>query len=329
VDAKASIHPSLIMRPELFRIPLPFFNTDLPIYGYGLMMVIGFLAGAHLSKYLARRAGYDGEVIINAGLIALVSGVLGARLSHVIENWSEFTRPDLSPWQNFLNMVNLRSGGLTFYGGLILATPFTILYGIYKKFPIRPGLDFVAPGLMVGLAFGRLGCFLNGCCHGQECELPWAVQFPYYSNAYVEQKIIPADPQLHKLSNGEIHPRSPSEIASSPALVTAAAAEKSHPVHPAQLYSSFNAFLIAAVCLAYQSLPHVAGRAFALMLILKGITRFLLEMLRTEPRVLGPLSFSMVVSIGLVAAGLLLWIILARLRPAPYYAPTLAPAQAM
>src|SRR5688572_27796528 len=100
------------MWPEIFRIP--FFGNSIPIYGYGLMMVIGFLAGAHLAKYLARRAGYDGEVMINAALITLAFGVIGARLSHVLENWEEFSRPELSAWENFKNMINLRSGGLTF-----------------------------------------------------------------------------------------------------------------------------------------------------------------------------------------------------------------------
>src|SRR5689334_18877037 len=70
------------MLQELFRIP----GLDLPIYSYGLMMVIGFLAAIQLAKYLATRSGLDPEIFINAGLLALVTGIIGARLSHVLEN---------------------------------------------------------------------------------------------------------------------------------------------------------------------------------------------------------------------------------------------------
>src|SRR5687767_9622591 len=170
------------MLPELFRIP----GLDVPVYGYGLMMVIGFLLGVEVAKFLARRTGFDPETFVNVGLIALVAGVVGARLSHILENWSEFTASP-SLWENLKHMANIRSGGLTFYGGLLLATPMCLLYGVYKKVPLRVGMDIIAPCVMVGLAFGRIGCFLNGCCYGAQSHVPWAVTFPYHSNAYVDQ----------------------------------------------------------------------------------------------------------------------------------------------
>jgi phosphatidylglycerol:prolipoprotein diacylglycerol transferase len=84
-------------------------------------------------------------------------------------------------------MLNLSSGGLTFYGGFLLATPVLIGYALWKKVPLLKGMDIVAPCLMVGLAFGRIGCYANGCCYGEECSLPWGAHFPYGSNAFVEQ----------------------------------------------------------------------------------------------------------------------------------------------
>src|SRR5438105_5471335 len=89
-----------------------FLGHELHIYGYGLMMVIGFLLAAKLAKWLAGRCGLDGEVFVTAAVLGLVSGVIGARVSHILENLQEFTRPDLSAWNNFKNMVNLQSGGL-------------------------------------------------------------------------------------------------------------------------------------------------------------------------------------------------------------------------
>lgn len=101
-----------------------------------------------------------------------MSGVAGARLSHVLENWSVYTDPHRTVLQNLWDAVNIRSGGLTFYGGFLLATPCTILYGIIKKVPIKTGMDIVAPCLMIGLGFGRIGCFLNGCCYGRNANNP-------------------------------------------------------------------------------------------------------------------------------------------------------------
>src|SRR5688572_21940828 len=139
------------MLQELFTIP----GLDLPIYGYGFMLVVGFLAAMHLAKYLANRHGLDGEVFINAALLALFTGVLGARLSHVLENLADYTDPGKSAWQNFKSMINLRQGGLTFYGGFLLALPTLIFYAIKKKVPLRLGMDIAAPCIMIGLAFGR------------------------------------------------------------------------------------------------------------------------------------------------------------------------------
>src|SRR4051812_41167675 len=133
------------MHPELFRIPI----LNLPIYGYGVMLVVGFLLALELAKFLARRVGLDPEVFVNAGLIALVAGIIGARVSHVIENWDVYTDPSRTFFANFFDAVNIRSGGLTFYGGLLLAFPACIAYGIMKKVPIRIGMDVIAPCVMV------------------------------------------------------------------------------------------------------------------------------------------------------------------------------------
>ena len=101
----------------------------------------------------------------------------------------------------------------------------------------------------------------------------------------------------------------------------------SNKLHPAQLYSTLTAWLIAGVLLAYFTVPHVRGRVFALMLIVEAPSRFLLEMLRAEPPVVGqgsypphltwlpPMSFSMVLSVGLLLAGVALWVYFGKRQP--------------
>jgi phosphatidylglycerol---prolipoprotein diacylglyceryl transferase len=314
------------MMRELFRIHVPdwvpLVGREIPVWGYGLMLVIGFYAAMQTGRALARRSGIDPDIIVNVALIALIFGIVGARLSHVLENLDEYTRADRTAWQNFLAAVNVPSGGLTFFGGLLLATLACIIYGVVKRAPLRLGMDVVAPCVMLGLGFGRIGCFLNGCCYGAECDVPWAVHFPYHSNAYLEQYErgeLNVPPQLFtRGSDGRTRLKTLEEAQADPA--SAALLSRKTPgvteslaVHPSQLYSSLNAFLIAGVLLAYFTTQPVPGRVFALMLILKGLTRFILEMVRAEPAVLGPMSFSMVLSIPLFASGLVMWYVVGKM----------------
>jgi phosphatidylglycerol---prolipoprotein diacylglyceryl transferase len=306
------------MWQELIRLPMPFdvpvLGRELVVHGFGLMLVVGFLCAIELLRFLARRSGLDPDVFSNAALIGLATGILGARLSHVFENFAEYTRADRSFFQNVVAAANISSGGLTYYGGFLLAFPTLLVYGWIKRMPLRAGMDIVAPCLVVGLAFGRIGCFLNGCCYGAPCEAAWGVAFPYGSPAYVDQfnkgEIIPPERLIVARADGKPSLVEKRELRD-PEYTTAdraiAAQQHSLPVHPAQLYSAFTAFLLTAVLVAHLTTPHAPGRTFALMLILESFARFSLELLRSEPMVVGRMSFSMVLAIPLFVLGAALW----------------------
>lgn len=322
------------MWQDLLRIPLPFslpvIGNELVIHGFGLMLVIGFLAAMELARYLSRRSGIDPEKFANAALIGLVTGIVGARLSHVLENIRDYTRSDLTFAQNFGNAANITSGGLTYYGGFILAFVSLVGYALWKKIPLRTGMDIVAPCLMVGLAFGRVGCFLNGCCFGAVCDVPWAMSFPYGSPPYlehVEEGKVQVPPALVRLDgDGNPVPLDPVQLRSPElkSLQPLAAVQRSLRIHPAQLYSAITAFTLAALLISHFTLPHPPGRTFALMMMLEGAARFSLELLRVEPPVIGLMSLSMVISIGLIAVGIVLWLVFR----APAGEPNLAPSTA-
>jgi prolipoprotein diacylglyceryltransferase len=232
------------MLQELFRIPIPGFGS-LPLFSYGLMLVIGFLLGVQLAKYLARRTGIDPEVFVNAGLLALVTGIVGARVSHILENLSQYTDSSRSVWENIRDAINIRSGGLTYYGGFLVAFPTLVWYALKKRVPLRLGMDIVAPCIMIGLGFGRIGCFLNGCCYGAQCTLPWAIEFPYHSYAYVDQyvegDIHPPEALLNyedRMPSGRprvVDLKDPGTTAEQRALAMSLHAL---PVHPAQIYNA-------------------------------------------------------------------------------------------
>lgn len=299
------------MLRELIRIPY----FDVTLYSFGLMLVLGCWLALELAKSLSRRSGINPEHFANICILALLSGVVGARLSHVLENFGEYFGKD---GEGLLAAFNIREGGLTYYGGVILATPVCIWYALKNGIPIRRGMDIIAPTLMVGLALGRVGCFLNGCCWGDVCDKPWAVTFPYDSPAYeshLKKGLIPPPPAelLIEDPRDPLHarPATADQLRKNPQLAALAKTLRSQPVHPTQLYSTLAALLVCGACVAFYSLGPAPGRVFALMMVLEGGARFTIETLRVEPPVLRlagyGLSISMVIGACLVIGGAVLW----------------------
>jgi phosphatidylglycerol---prolipoprotein diacylglyceryl transferase len=306
------------MLPILFRIHL--FGHEFPVYGYGLMLVIAYFACVKAGQWLGKRCGIHPDLFLNATVIAMITGIAGARLCSVLENLPDYTRHDLTIWQNLAHIFNTREGGLTFYGGFLLATPACIYYAIRNKVPVLLGMDIVAPLVMIGLGFGRIGCFLNGCCYGEQSNLPWAVRFPYDSYAYQDQFASmqispPAELTTWGPSGVTLLPARSESLRADPNLQSLASSQRALPVQPTELYSAFTAFLLAGLLIAYFTLPHIDGRVFALMLILEGIARFILELIRVEPPVWVlhlhgqsyGMSLSMILGLSIAVAGVILW----------------------
>jgi phosphatidylglycerol:prolipoprotein diacylglycerol transferase len=303
------------MRQIIFRIPF----LNLPIFGYGLMLVCAFLACIQVAKMMARRLRLDPELFVNMALIALVTGVIGARLSDVLENWRTYA--DRGFPAGLIDAINISGGGLTFYGGFFLATPCCIYYTLKHKLPLRKVMDLVAVLVMLGLGIGRIGCYLNGCCYGEICRPTWGAaltEFPYYSNPYISQfnsgLIHPPEELINRLPSGAIELKAPEQVKAE-GLTAIANQQKSLPVQPTQLYSSFTGLLLALLLWSYWTIDHIDGRVFALMLMLEGPARFILELIRVEPPVvvghwLGidvNMSLSMVLGLVVFVAGVILW----------------------
>lgn len=176
------------MHPEFFALPV----LGAPIKTYGFCLMIGFLSAVWLSMRRARRVKSDPDVVLDMSFLALLFGVAGARVFYVIHYWeSHFADAP----NRLLAAINITEGGLEFLGGLLCAFAAILVYAVRKKLSIRLYLDILAPGVMWGLAFGRLGCFFNGCCFGALCAGPpaqqaaysWGVRFPFASNAHLDQ----------------------------------------------------------------------------------------------------------------------------------------------
>jgi phosphatidylglycerol:prolipoprotein diacylglycerol transferase len=170
------------MIPVIFRVPG--LGWDVP--GYGLALMIGFLLSVMWAARRAERSGADPEVVLNCGFFALLGGVFGARAMYVYHYWEQFGhRGNLR--ETISAILDVRQGGLEVYGGFITVVILVFGYLWLTKRSIRWYLDIIAPSAALGMAIGRIGCYLNGCCHGGLCDLPWAVRFPYGSPASTQQ----------------------------------------------------------------------------------------------------------------------------------------------
>ena len=185
---------AIVLLPRLFP-------DALPIRGYGVLLLIGVCSGVGLAAHRARRMGLNPELIFSLAFWVFVAGIGGARLFHVIEYWEQdYQRETLGA--TLKAVVNIPQGGLVFYGSLIGGLLAFGVFVVRHRLPMLALADLIAPSVMLGLAFGRIGCLLNGCCFGGVCDLPWAVTFPAGSPPYQNQLYEGTLLGLH-LSDGE------------------------------------------------------------------------------------------------------------------------------
>lgn len=151
--------------------PICFYIGNRPIYWYGVMMAIAFLAAIAHWRILGRKEGRDPSFGSELAFWLMLAGIVGARIGYVLANLSEFTE---KPW----TILRVDQGGLIFYSGFIGAGLVAIIFARVKREKFWPFSDFVVTALPLGHAIGRTGCFLNGCCYGTPCTLPWAVSVP-------------------------------------------------------------------------------------------------------------------------------------------------------
>jgi phosphatidylglycerol:prolipoprotein diacylglycerol transferase len=159
--------------------PIAFHLGSFPIYSYGAMMALGFLAGLWTAGRRGLRQGVASDRILDVGPWLVAGAIVGARLVFVLTYWREYFSG-----QPIWEVLMIRHGGLVYYGGLIGGATACILYARVKRLPLWKLADILAPSIPLGYVFGRIGCLLNGCCYGRPCDLPWAIRFPVEHNTH-------------------------------------------------------------------------------------------------------------------------------------------------
>jgi phosphatidylglycerol---prolipoprotein diacylglyceryl transferase len=361
-------------------------DLGLPIRGFGVMVLLGVLSGAGLAGYRAGKVGVSPDLIYSAIFWMVAGGILGARIFYVAQYWTKDYWPiyelhGLAPllWAT----VNVSGGGLVVYGGFLGGMIGLFLFIRKYRVPLLPLMDLLAPSMMLGLAFGRIGCLLNGCCFGGVCDHGPAIYFPasypadktqiteplnnsliltpayesqielgqFYgfavsSNENSEPKIVQvekgskaddaglkAGQSIKKLDGdevqyaGQVHERlrtlfyeqRPLRIVTDDGRsITLPALDplpsRSLPVHPAQIYSSIDAFLILLLLMAYAPFRRRDGELFALMATIYPVSRFLMEILRNDEALLRGLgmTISQTISLLILLGTACLWYYISR-----------------
>lgn len=304
------------MRPELFRL------LEVGFPSYFVLLLSGFVFATGLGVLWARRIGLSGDVVVDLGLAMLLAGVAGARVLHVLADgyfWDYVhlcTDPSLVDWpldraeclsstydgvwdsaravchpkaSDCFAWAKFWAGGLTYYGGFFGATAAAVWLLRRDRFPFWKAADMAGFTIPLGLAFGRMGCLLAGCCFGAETSLPWGLSFP---------------------------PRSPASEAQAKLQVLESARMWSHAVHPTQIYESAASLAVAAVCLhVVHPRKRYDGQVFVASLALYAAARFIVEILRRDARggALG-LSTSQLIGVALIGVAGGLHVLLSRRR---------------
>jgi phosphatidylglycerol:prolipoprotein diacylglycerol transferase len=245
---------------------------------FGLMMFVAFIVGGWILARQFRRYGLDEDAASSVVLAAALGGILGAKIYYAIlyrDLDALFTR-----------------GGLVWYGGFIgglLACSWVILR---RKLPYLVVADAGALAMAAGYGLGRIGCFLVGDDYGRPTDSWVGIAFP--------KGMPPTTAHSLRDFGVDIDPALPGSTLMK--------------VHPTQIYEALAAFAIFAILMWMAKKEHRAGAVFAWFLILAGIERFLVEILRAkDDRFLGPFTIAQLISVGLMIAGA--WLLARKTSP--------------
>jgi phosphatidylglycerol:prolipoprotein diacylglycerol transferase len=284
------------MFPRLFTIPaFPAFGAEwgpFTLHTYGVLLAVAFLAGLFVAHWQAKRAGLDAARIADMAVYVLIAGLVGAKLMLVAVEWPTYSR--MGFWE--LLRALAQSGGV-FYGGLLGGLFVAFYFARRYRLPAWSTADALAPGVVIGQAIGRLGCFAAGCCYGKAATVPWAVTF---GDVYAYRQVgTPLDT----------------------------------PLHPSQVYEALATLVIFALLVWLAPRKGFDGQVTLAYVTLYSLARFGLEYFRGDAGrgFVGPLSTSQVVAIVLLLGAAFFYFRLKQAVPptsTPQAPPPPAPAAA-
>ncbi len=264
------------MHPEVFDL------GPIHIRSYGLMLAISFLLGVLYVRWVTKKHGKPFEPFLTTAYIMTIGGIVGARLFYVLFHLEEFSGNWTATFNPFAT-GQFGIAGLNLYGGVVVAIVGSFIYARLRGMSVLDVFDYFAPTLGLGLAFTRVGCFLNGCCFGTPTDLPWGVSFPQGSLPYYIY--------------GTDH------------------------LHPSQLYSSLYGLLLLLILHWLLVNRKFLGQVVAVLFMVEAAFRYIIEYVRYyeaemhfELAGMEP-TYNQVISISLFVLGVIIYVYQKRRAP--------------
>ena len=256
--------------------PILYTSGDTTLHTYGLLAAFAFLLAGFVTFVRARKRGLSITHVADVLLVGGFVGLFGARAVFLFQNPEH--DGSMATW------LDLQSGGLVFYGAVLIGLPAALLTMRLRALPVWATCDVFATGLPLGHAVSRLGCLAAGCCHGMPTDAPWGITF--------------VDP--------------------------ASVAPLGVPLHPTQIYESLCLFAIAAWTVWWYPKRRWEGQTMAHYLIAYGVARSLLEVFRGDTSrgyflydwMGEALTYSQGISVLVILVGVLVFHVLARQQSA-------------
>jgi len=255
---------------ELGNVPSGFTLFGINIALYGIMIAIGMICGYFLVARIARKSGQDKETYLDFAIYAIVVSVIGARLFYVIFDWDVFK-------EDFIQVFNIRMGGLAIYGGIIGAIVTGIVYCRIKKYPFFLLADTGIPGLLAGQVIGRWGNFFNREVFGRYTMGIFAMQVGVGD---VDSDFSCSVGELARRYSGRT--KIYDMIMEVRERIVEAGGVRYIQVHPTFLYESAWNLALLIFILVFWKKRKYDGEVFLVYLAGYGIGRFLIEGIRTD-----------------------------------------------
>jgi len=271
------------MIPILFRI------GPITVYSYGLMMALGFLAADFFASLEFKRRGYNPEHASMLVLWVAIAGIAGSRIYDILDNLPLYLA---DPWKMIFS-----GSGFVYFGGLMGGLLASFFFSRRHKIPWLVMADMCAPALIIGHAVGRLGCQLSGDGDwGLPSALPWAMAYPKAIVGWNAQTVLKLDAHDNLVSGFFPGVR----------------------VHPTPIYESILYTAVFLILWRLRKKPFIEqseGRLFYLYLMLAGVSRFLVEFVRINPRIFLGLSEAQLISAAMVAIGIIAYYLTVARQP--------------
>jgi phosphatidylglycerol:prolipoprotein diacylglycerol transferase len=238
------------------------------------MLAIAFIAASYLLTKEFKRLKLNPDIASNITLIALIGGVAGSKILYLLEHWSSFIADPSSAFS---------PGGLTFYGGLVLAAISIFFYVRGKKISFLLAADLTSPGLILAYGIGRLGChFAGDGDYGFPTTLPWGTN--YANGTYPPSQAFRDFPEITSQFPNGIVP-------------------DTTPCHPTGVYELLVCSFLAFVLWNIRLKTKPAGKLFMIYLMAAGVERLTIEFARLNPRLFFGLSEAQLISLALITGG--------------------------